>query len=226
MNNHTSSHLAPCAATPDLTYTALSYALGVLSSHDAALFEARLEHDAAAREALAQSVELAATSSPLNSTRPDPLTKAALSERHFPTLLSRLLPRRAYRGHPALWATLGGVLVTMVFVLLGTPFQADPAVQLQSTVVQQHSLEAAQPSAQSTYQIAEQEPPSPPQLEAGRRLIPYGENDVTPISETLRPMAIESEASKHVPIKPQPVPNRGERAAAPPTTLKGHKSAG
>jgi hypothetical protein len=103
-------------ADAELSLTALRYAAGDMPPADAEAFEARLGTDQAAREALAEAVRLSAAASGAPVPTPDPLVRLAAAERLHPTWLSRLFPRRPYRGHPALWAGLGGGIAAAVAV--------------------------------------------------------------------------------------------------------------
>jgi hypothetical protein len=119
-------------ADAELAVTALRYAAGEMDPLEAEGFEIRLADDQAARDALAEAVRLSAAASGAPAPAPDPLRKQAVAERLHPTLLSRLFPRRPYRGHPLMWAGLGGgVAATVALTLtIGWPARTDPAVAL------------------------------------------------------------------------------------------------
>ena len=104
------------AADAELAVTALRYAAGEMTPADAEAFEARLGADQTARDALAEAVRLSAAASGAPVPTPDPLVKQAVAERLHPTWLSRLFPRRPYRGHPAVWAGLGGGVAAAIAV--------------------------------------------------------------------------------------------------------------
>ena len=93
--------------TGELAYRALRYAARELTEAEADAFEASLATDAAAREALGESVRLSAAVAGVAAPAPPSGAGAAIRDRLFPTPLSRLFPIRSYRGHPALWVGLG-----------------------------------------------------------------------------------------------------------------------
>lgn len=98
---------------------ALRYAAGALSPIEAAAFEARLASDPQAREAVAEAVRLSAAVLHCPPPAPDPSFRAAARERLLRPRRPRWLSRRAYPGHPLLWAALGAAAIT-AFVLLAT----------------------------------------------------------------------------------------------------------
>lgn len=112
------SATTPLPADPELAVSALRYAAGDMPPAEAQAFEARLGEDQSARDALAEAVRLSAAASGLPDPTPDPLTKRAAAERLFPTWVSRLFPRRPYRGHPAVWAILGGGVAAAAAVVI------------------------------------------------------------------------------------------------------------
>jgi hypothetical protein len=115
-----------------LALTALRYAAGELPATEAAVFDAQLAADQAARDALSEAIRLSAAALGRPAPAPDPLTRAAVLDRVRPTLIGRAFPRRPYRGHPLTWAGLGGVVaagLTAVGVWLGDPPPApDPVI--------------------------------------------------------------------------------------------------
>lgn len=108
----------PTADPLALEALALRYAAGRLSPAAAATFEARLATDQSARDALAEAVQLSAAALGQEPPTPDRSFRAAIRERLRP--LSgwgvRWLARRAYRGHPAVWAGLGAGAVALATV--------------------------------------------------------------------------------------------------------------
>ena len=98
----------PDRTTPELALLALRYAADDLSPEEVAAFELRLADDQPAREALAEAIRLSASAVGQPPPAPGPATRIAVRDRLFPTWLTRLFPVRAYRGHPAAWAALGG----------------------------------------------------------------------------------------------------------------------
>ena len=98
---------------------ALRYAAGELSPIEAAAFEARLASDPQAREAVAEAVRLSAAVLHCPPPVPDASFRAAARERLLHPRRPRWLSRRAYPGHPLLWAALGAATITAV-VLLAT----------------------------------------------------------------------------------------------------------
>ena len=93
--------------TGELAYRALRYAAGELAGTEADAFEVSLATDAAAREALGESVRLSAVVVGVAAPGPPSGAFIAIRDRLFPTPLRRLFPVRSYRGHPALWVGLG-----------------------------------------------------------------------------------------------------------------------
>ncbi|MFO0852119.1 MAG: hypothetical protein U0871_26675 [Gemmataceae bacterium] len=109
---------------PGLALTALRYAAGELPATEAAVFDAQLAVDQAARDALEEAIRLSAAALGRPAPAPDPLARSAVLDRLRPTLISRAFPRRPYRGHPLTWAGLGGVMaagLTALGVWLGDP---------------------------------------------------------------------------------------------------------
>ena len=91
-----------------LPMQALRYAAGELPGPQAEAFEARLAHDAAAQDALAEAVRLSARALGQPAPEPDPLLRPMIAERLAPAPWWRgLFRRRPYRGHPLTWAGLG-----------------------------------------------------------------------------------------------------------------------
>ncbi len=108
--------------TDDLSLTALRYAARELTPAEAAAFEDRLATDQAARESLGEAIRLSAAALHQPAPAPDPLVREAVRDALRPALLSRLFPRRPYRGHPLAWAVLGGAVaagLTALGVWLG-----------------------------------------------------------------------------------------------------------
>jgi hypothetical protein len=110
----------------DLALLALRYAAGVLPPAEVESFESRLGTDQAARDALAEAVRLSAAASGMPAPAPDPLVRVAATERLRPTWLTRLFPRRPYRGHPLAWAGIGGTVAASVVVLGAVYWNAEP----------------------------------------------------------------------------------------------------
>ncbi|HKB38130.1 MAG TPA: hypothetical protein VKD72_16910 [Gemmataceae bacterium] len=112
--------------TGDLALQAFLYASAELDDEQRAAFEQLLGQDQAARDALAQAVPL--TLSPASpAPRPDPAYRQRVRDRLRPVWWRRLIGRRAYRGHPLLWAGLGAaaaVLLTLAVVPLLRPAPA------------------------------------------------------------------------------------------------------
>ncbi len=91
-----------------LTDLAGRYVRGELDEASSAAFEARLETDQAAREAVAR-----ATGAP----RPGPGYRADVRRRLRPGPAAWLWARRPYRGHPAVWGALGAASVLLLLGL-------------------------------------------------------------------------------------------------------------
>ncbi len=208
---------------PELTYLALCYAAGELSALDASLFEERLAGDSAAREALVEALRLAQVAQGEPVTRPDSLRKEAVRERVFPTLLSRLFPRRPYRGHPMAWTTFGGAVAASVLVLGN--LELDPPQSHSSQ--QQHSGSGlpAQLVIGEGQQVVEQdrfhlqpldkEQDLQPILGLNHRLNPMGMQEYGPVREALVPITPQQRLPKAVPPQPMPAATEGGRVAVP-----------
>lgn len=95
---------------PTLQTTALRYAAGDLTPAEAASFEARLGDDQHARDALSEAVRLSAAALGQEPPAPDRSFRAAIRERLI-GWCPDWLARRAYRGHPLVWASAGAVAV-------------------------------------------------------------------------------------------------------------------
>lgn len=115
--------------TPDplaLEALALRYAAGRLPPADAAAFEARLGDDQAARDALAEAVQLSAAALGQEPPAPDRSFRALIRDRLRKG--PRWLARRAYRGHPLTWAGLGAGVVAAA-TIVGLELAPDRAVE-------------------------------------------------------------------------------------------------
>jgi hypothetical protein len=98
---------------PSLDTVALRYAARDLPPAEAAAFEARLAADQDAREALAEAVRLSAAALGQEPPAPHGSFRALIRERvraWYPGWLSR----RAYRGHPLVWAGVGAAAIAAV----------------------------------------------------------------------------------------------------------------
>jgi hypothetical protein len=100
----------------ELALTALRYAAGDLPPPQAEEFEGRMAADQEAREALGEAIRLSAAALHQPVPAPDPLFRVAVREALRPTVISRLFPRRPYRGHPLAWAGLGAAVAVGLFV--------------------------------------------------------------------------------------------------------------
>lgn len=117
---------------PTLQATALRYAAGDLAPAEATAFEARLADDQSARDALSEAVRLSAAALGQAPPAPHRSYREAIRER-LAGWCPAWLSRRAYRGHPFVWAGAGAVAVaacTLVGLSLagGEPI-ADAAVR-------------------------------------------------------------------------------------------------
>lgn len=123
---------APTPA-PELAMLALRYAAGDLPAKEATAFEERLADDQPARDALAEAIRLSASAVGQPPPVPSGAVRIGVRDRLFPTWLTRLFPRRSYRGHPAAWATLGGTVAATTALLLtlgGEPTAAPPRADM------------------------------------------------------------------------------------------------
>jgi anti-sigma factor RsiW len=138
-----------------LMFQALLYAGGELEAPDAEAFERRLAEDQAAREALAAAVRLSLTVDGRPSAEPDPAYRAQVVERLRPRrpLWQRLLARRSYRGHPAVWGLLGAAAA--VLLLIGSGWSPPAAPPSQAV-----APPAARP-ADDVHPAETDEPPTP-----------------------------------------------------------------
>ena len=121
----------------ELALTALRYAAGDLPPPQAAAFEGRMAADQDAREALGEAIRLSAAALHQPVPAPDPLIRVAVREALRPTVISRIFPRRPYRGHPLAWAGLGAAAAVGLFfvgVELAGPVSEPTAVQAPPTV--------------------------------------------------------------------------------------------
>lgn len=182
----------------ELAVTALRYAAGAMPPAEAEAFEARLGDDQVARDALAEAVRLSAAASGAPAPTPDPLVRQAVAERLHPTWLSRLFPRRPYRGHPAVWAGLGGGLAVAAALAVGAGWRNEPTVA---------QLPTGAPMTVSVLTVGVDPPPSeavvPPALAE------------KPIPARLNPMGMEKHLADTTDVGPSPVV--GPPAATVPT---------
>jgi hypothetical protein len=101
---------------PTLQATALRFAASDLSPAEATAFAARLADDQDARDALAEAVRLSAAALGQDPPAPHRSFRAAIRERLLGCCPS-WLSRRAYRGHPFVWAALGAAAVAACTVI-------------------------------------------------------------------------------------------------------------
>lgn len=180
----------PISRPPDaeLAVTALRYAAGAMPPAEAEQFETRLADDQSARDALAEAVRLSAAASGAPVPTPDPMVRRAVAERLHPTWLSRLFPRRPYRGHPAVWAGLGGggAAAVAVTLALGVSGRTEPtfaeAPLLQSVSVVASDV-AVPTEAAATPQVANE----------------------MPVPTRLNPMGMEKRVADTTGVGPSPV---------------------
>jgi hypothetical protein len=112
-----------------LQNTALRYAAADLNPEETAAFEARLANNQDARDALSEAVRLSAAALGQAPLAPHPSFRAAIRERLF-GWWPGWLARRAYRGHPLLWAGFGAsaIAACTVFGLSLTDREPIPTV--------------------------------------------------------------------------------------------------
>lgn len=110
----------PTLTPPDLAVRALRYAAGDLGADEMTAFEERLADDQPARDALSEAIRLSASAVGQPVPTPSAGVRAGVRGRLFPTWLTRLFPRKSYRGHPVTWAGLGGTVAAGVAVLAFT----------------------------------------------------------------------------------------------------------
>jgi len=126
--------------------TALRYAAGELPHAEASSFESRLAEDQQARDALAEAVRLSAAALGQSPPVPDRSFRAMIRERLRP--MSPWIPgwwdRRAYRGHPLAWTTLGAGVVAAATIIGLWLVQHDSA----TNVVSMSEVDSATPSGE------------------------------------------------------------------------------
>ncbi len=107
---------------------ALRYAARDLNAEETVAFEARLANDQDARDALSESVRLSAAALGQEPPTPHPSFRAAIRERLF-GWYPGWLARRAYRGHPLVWAGFGALAIAActVFGLSLSDREPNPA---------------------------------------------------------------------------------------------------
>jgi hypothetical protein len=88
---------------------AFLYVSGEMDAAEVAAFERRLGEEQPLREALCQAVELMRTLEGLAPPVPRPEYRQRVRQRLHPAHWWQRLARRTYRGHPALWSSLGAV---------------------------------------------------------------------------------------------------------------------
>lgn len=177
-----------CHHDAELAVSALRYAAGAMPPAEAEAFETRLADDQSARDALAEAVRLSAAASGAPAPTPDPLVRRAVAERLHPTWLSRLFPRRPYRGHPAVWAVLGGGIAAAVAVTLtlGVNWRGEPTFAHAPTIL---------PVA-----ITAADAPTPAEPQLLQKVAPE-----KPIPTRLNPMGMDKRVADTTPVGPSPV---------------------
>lgn len=119
----------------DLALQAFLYASAELDDPEREVFERLLGQDQAAREALAQAVQLSLSAAG-PAPRPDPAYRQCVRDRLRPSWWRKLLGRRTYRGHPLLWAGLGAAAAVLLALTAGPWLGLFPAAQEKVIVVQ------------------------------------------------------------------------------------------
>lgn len=177
---------------PGLAVLALRYAAGDLPAGERDAFELRLAVEQSARDALAEAIRLSASALGQAPPTPSSAVRAGVRERLFPTWLTRLFPRRSYRGHPAAWAGLGGgVTAAVALVWLSLAGEPSPAPFGET----QHSFRRALPAVQP---VTGAEP-----------------DPAVPDSHEATPVAAEPAAIPSLPG------TRAERVGDPPNPMQG-----
>jgi hypothetical protein len=193
MTNH------PPLSPSELAHLALRYAANDLAAPDMQAFEVRLCDDQEAREALAEAIRLSAAASSTSAV-PDASLKPDIIEKVHPTWFSRLLPRRRYRGHPAIWATAGAVVVGTVAVTMWTGSSPNDGSFAQQVVTSPQTQQVMVPT--ESVVITRREVPEFP----NSKLNPMGWHEKHPNTEAA------------VPMEPLAVGRKTERTVAKPTS--------
>lgn len=105
------------APDPVLHTLAHRYAARELQPAEAAAFEARLEWDQQARDALSEVVRLSAAALGQPSPTPDPILRDVIRGRISGRTPARRTHLTFYHGHPIAWLVLGGMLTSAVVVI-------------------------------------------------------------------------------------------------------------
>lgn len=135
----------------DLMLLALLYAGDELDDQAKAAFEQRLDHDQAARDALAQAVETSLLLTSAAAT-PSPAYRDKVRRRLRPSWYHRLVGRRSYRGHPLVWSGLGAAVAAVALLLAGHP--TAPQSVRETVVLQQPGPPAQEPAAPGGREVA------------------------------------------------------------------------
>jgi hypothetical protein len=112
--------MADSKPTDDLALRAYLYSSGELNDGEREAFERQLAVDQAARDALADAVQMSALATGA-SPRPDPAYRARVRLRLRPVWWRRVFARRNYRGHPLLWIVAGAAASLLLSLTILRP---------------------------------------------------------------------------------------------------------
>jgi hypothetical protein len=111
-----------------LAFQALLYASGEMEVADTADFEARLEADQTARDALCQAVQMTYPQAALGTLKPNPAYRDRVRQRLQPRngFWRWFTGRRFYHGHPLVWSILGAAAALVVMLSLPQGGSGEP----------------------------------------------------------------------------------------------------
>ena len=135
---------------------AFLFASGEMDEAESAVFERRLGEEQALRETLCQTIELMQTLEGLAPLAPSPAYQESVRKRlRLPASSRGWLARRTYRGHPALWSTLGAA-AALLMLLVVPPVWTSRSKPAPTTIAEQtKSTDAETTSGPTTIEMAE-----------------------------------------------------------------------